>query len=96
MLPKFSGDGDAYIFLSEFEKVYSMVEFPNVSEDAVTLRFIPLALKDLAKKWNSFQANFISSWDGFVRIFLRKCFLNEKIVKLRKINHFVQLNKESF
>jgi len=45
MLPKFSGEGDAYLFLSEFEEVYSMMQFPNVSQDVVRLHFIPFALK---------------------------------------------------
>jgi len=30
VLPKFSGDGDVYLFLSEFEDVCSMMQFPNV------------------------------------------------------------------
>ena len=29
-LPKFSGDGVAYLFLSEFEEVYSVMQFSNV------------------------------------------------------------------
>jgi len=51
MLPKFSGEGDAYLFLSEFEEVCSTMQFPNVSQDIVRLCFIPFALKDSAKKW---------------------------------------------
>ena len=35
MLPKFSGEGDAYLFLSEFKEVCSMMQFPNVSQDVV-------------------------------------------------------------
>jgi len=50
MLPKFSGEGGAYLFLSEFEEVCSMMQFLNVSQDVVMLRFIPFALKDSAKK----------------------------------------------
>jgi len=98
MLPKFSSDGDAYLFLSEFEEVYLMMQFPNVPQDIVRLRFIPFALKDLIKKWMyCLLENSISSWAGFVRVFLRKYFPNGKTVKLRnEINHFVQLEKESF
>ena len=90
-------DGDAYLFLSEFDEVCSMMQFPNVPHDIVRLHFIPFALKDLAKKWmHSLPVNSISSWDGFVRVFLRKYFPNGKTVKLRnKSNHFVQLEKES-
>jgi len=56
------------------------------------------ALKDSTKKWmHSLPANSISTWDGFARVFLRKYFPNGKTVKLRnEINHFVQLERESF
>jgi len=91
MLPKFSGEGDAYLFFSEFEEVCSMMQFSNVSQDTIRLRFIPFALKDSAKKWmHSLPTNSISTWDGFVSVFLRKYFPNGKTVKLRnEINHFV-------
>jgi len=39
MLSKFSGDGDAYLFLTEFEEVCSMMQFSNVSQDVVRLCF---------------------------------------------------------
>jgi len=85
MLPKFSGEGDAYLFLSEFEKVRSMMQFPNVSQDVVRLRFIPFVLKDSAKKWmHGLPTNSISTWDGFVRVFLRKYFPNEKNYKIEE------------
>jgi len=98
MLPKFSGEGDVYLFLSEFEEVCSMMQFSNVSQDVVRLRFIPFALKDSVKEWmHSLPANFIFTWDGFVRVFFRKYFPNGKTTKLRnEINHFLQLEKESF
>jgi len=68
MLPKFSGDGDAHSFLSEFEEVCSMMQFPNVSLDIVRLHFIPFSLEDLAQKWmHSLLENSISIWDGFAR-----------------------------
>ena len=42
-------------------------------------------------------ANSVTSWDDFVKLFLRKYFPNAKTVKLRnEINQFVQLEKESF
>jgi len=41
--------------------------------------------------------NFVTSWNDFVRLFLRKYFPNAKTVKLRKeINQFVQLDRELF
>jgi len=42
---------DAYFFIREFEKVCLMMWIPQLGEDTVRLRFIPFALKDLAKKW---------------------------------------------
>ena len=42
-------------------------------------------------------ANFVTSSDDFVRLFLRKYFPNVKIIKLKnKISQFVQLERESF
>ena len=97
MLSKFSGEGDAYLFLSEFVEMCSMMQFPNVSQD-VRLRFIPFLLKDSAKKWMyNLPVNSFSPCGGFVRVFLRKYFPNGKTVKAgNEINHFVQLEKESF
>jgi len=41
--------------------------------------------------------NLISTWDGFIKLFLRKYFCNAEIVKLRnEITQFVQLKRESF
>ena len=50
MLPKFSGEGDAYLSLREFEEVCSMMQFPNVSQDVVRLRFIPFGIKRFGEK----------------------------------------------
>ena len=41
--------------------------------------------------------NSVTSWNDFVRLFLRKYFPNAETVKLRnEINQFVQLDRESF
>jgi len=62
MLPKFSEDGNAYLFLSEFDEVCSMVQFPNVRQDIVELRFIPFTFKDSTKQWmHNLPINSISS-----------------------------------
>ena len=52
-LPRFHGleSEDAYFFIPEFEEIYLMIWIPQAGEDAVRLRFIPFALKDIAKKW---------------------------------------------
>jgi len=49
MLLKLFGDGDAYLFLSEFEEECSMMQFSNVPQDIFRLTFIPFALKHLTK-----------------------------------------------
>ena len=62
--------------------------------------FHSFCIKRFSQKKNgcvhSLLANFISSWDGFIRVFLRKYFPDDKTVKLRnENNHFVKLEKES-
>jgi len=91
MLPKFMHVEDAYHFLQEFEEVCSMMCYPNVPIDTVHLKFILFALKEDAQKWMcSLSTNSITNWDGFVHVFLGKCFLNSKIVKLgNEINQFM-------
>ena len=51
MLPKFAGQEseDAYVFISEFEEVCSMMKLQQLSDDAIKLRFVPFALKENAK-----------------------------------------------
>src|ERR1700734_1102009 len=53
MLPKFAGaeSEDAYMFIREFEEVCAMLKIQHLTEDVIKLRFIPFALRDLAKKW---------------------------------------------
>jgi len=49
MLLKFTDLEDAYLFLREFEEVYSMMHFPNIPIDMVRMKMIPFTLKDSAK-----------------------------------------------
>jgi len=51
-LPRFHGleSEDAYFFIREFEEVCLMMRIPQLGEDTIRLRFIPFALKDMAKK----------------------------------------------
>ena len=40
-------------------------ENSHLADDAIRLRFVPFALKDLAKKWlYSLAVGSITSWDG--------------------------------
>ena len=79
MLPRFTGVEGAYpyLFIREFEEVCALQKFQKLSEDSVRLRFINFSLKEDAKKWlYSLPINYISTWDGFVSIFLKKYFPN--------------------
>ena len=49
-----------------------MMRISQLSEDAVRLRFIPFAHKDLAKKWlYNLPVSSISLWEDFVKVFLK-------------------------
>ena len=73
-----------------------MMHFLNISIDVLRMKLIPFALKDSAERWMyDLAANSITSWNNFVRLFLRKYFPNAKTVKVRnEINQFVQLNRK--
>jgi len=75
---------DTYFFI-EFEKVCLMMRIFQLGEDAVRVRFIPFALKDMAKKWiYNLPVSSISSWDGFVKVFLKKFYPIHKTALIRK------------
>ena len=58
---------------------------PQLGDDAVRLRFIPFSLKDLVKKWlYSLAVDSITTWDDFVKAFLKKFYPIHKIVLNRK------------
>ena len=75
-----------------------MMQFRNMRYDIARLHFIPFPLKNSMKKcMHSLLANSISSWDGFVGVFLRKYFPDGKTMKLgNEINRVVQFERESF
>jgi len=52
-LPKFYGleSEDTYFLIREFEEVCLMKKISHLVDDAIRLRFVPFAFKDLAKKW---------------------------------------------
>jgi len=63
-------------------------------DDAMRLRFVLFALKDLAKKWlYSLAAGSITSWDGFIKVFLKKFYPIHKTAlscssSKNLVNHF--------
>lgn len=100
MLPKFTGsDGeDLYLFLHEFEEVCALQKLRHFSEDSIRLRLINFALKENAKKClYSLPVNSISTWEGFVVIFLKKYFPNHKTTRItNEINQFHQKKMSLF
>jgi len=75
-----------------------MIRIPQLGEDAVRLRFIPFALKDIAKKWlYNLPVSSISSREDFVKIFLKKFYPIHKTALIRKnIMQYRQETNEPF
>ena len=83
MLLKFIEIEDAYIFMRKFEEVCTTMRLQQLTEDAVKLKLINFALKDSAKKWlYSLSNQSIASWEGFVRVFLKKIFHTVRLPNL--------------
>jgi len=62
-----------------------MTKIPHLIDDAIRLRFVPFALKDLAKKWlYSLAVGSITSWDSFIKVFLKKFYSIHKTALIRK------------
>jgi len=76
---------DAYFLKKKFEKVCLMIKMPHLVDDAIRLRFVPFALKDIAKKWlYSLATGSIISWDGFIKVFLKKFYPIHKTTLISK------------
>jgi len=73
---------NTYFFIREFEEVCLMMSMHYLVDDAVRLRFISFALKDLTMKWLSVDS--ITSWDDFVKAFFKKLYPIYKIALIRK------------
>jgi len=99
-LLKFHGleSEDAYFFVREFEEVCLMMRILQLGDDAVRLRFIPFSLKDLAKKWlYSLVVDSVTTWDDFIKAFLKKFYPIHKTALIRKnIMQFRQEQSEPF
>ena len=75
-----------------------MMKIPHLADDAIRLRFVPFALKDLAKKWlYSLTVGSITLWNDFIKAFLKKLYPIHKTALVRKnIMHFKQEPSEPF
>jgi len=62
-----------------------MIKISHLADDAIRLRFIPFALKNLAKKWlYSLAVGSITFCDGFIKVFLKKFYPIHKTALVRK------------
>jgi len=62
-----------------------MMKIAQLGDNAVKLRFVPFALKDLAKKWlYNLAENAITSWYDFTKVFLKKFYHIHKTALIRK------------
>ena len=89
---------DAYFFIREFEEVCLMMQIFQLGEDAVRLIFIAFALKNTTNKWlYSLPIGSVSSWDDFIKVFLKKFYPIHKTTLIRKnIIQFRQETNEPF
>ena len=62
-----------------------MMKISHLTDDAIRSRFVSFTLKDLAKKWlYSLAVGSITSWDGFIKVFLKKFYPIHKTALVRK------------
>jgi len=62
-----------------------MMRIFQLGKDVVRLRFIPFALKDMAKKWlYNLPIRSISSRDDFVKVFLKNSTLSIRLPHLEE------------
>jgi len=74
------------------------MRIPQLGDDAVRLHFIPFSLKDLTKKWlYSLSVDSVTTWDNFIKTFLKKIYPIHKTTLIRKnIMQFRQEQSEPF
>ena len=51
MLTKFTGFEEPCLLIHEFDEVCLLIHMPRVSNDVVSMKFIPFALKYDFKRW---------------------------------------------
>jgi len=62
-----------------------MMKISHLVDDTIGLRFVPFALKDLAKKWlYSLAVGSIISWNDFIKVLLKKFYPIHKTALIRK------------
>jgi len=71
--------------LENLKSCILMMRISQLGDNSVRLCFIPFALKDLAKKWlYSLVVDSITSWNDFVKAFLKKLYPIHKIALIWK------------
>jgi len=61
------------------------MRIPQLGDDVVRLHFIHFSPNDLAKRWlYSLTIDSVTSWDDFVKAFLKKFYYIHKITLIRK------------
>ena len=67
-----------------------MMRIPQLENDSIRLHFVPFAFKDVAKKLlYSLTAESITSWDDFVKTFMKKFYLIHKTALIQEKNNAV-------
>jgi len=62
-----------------------MMKISHLVDEAIRLRIVSFALKDLAKKrLHSLAASSITSWHDFIKVFLKKFYLIHKTGLIKK------------
>ncbi|GJS93796.1 reverse transcriptase domain-containing protein [Tanacetum coccineum] len=89
---------DPHAHIRYFNKITSMMKFPNVSSTSVKLMLFPFSLEGAARIWLEKEPpRSILTWDDFVLKFINKFFPPSKTTNLRnEITRFQQRFDETF
>ena len=79
---------DPYVHLAIYIEISNIVRLAGVPEDAVRLSLFSFSLSGEAKRWlHSFKGNSLKTWDEVVEKFLKKYFLESRLLKEKLPSH---------